>query len=875
MSTFSGSVRDDEGSAKRKLHAPLDSRKYSLESWNEGRERNDDRSSRKSTRSRSTSKIGEDLGQSKPITVPTKGSDGAGISRSKSNEDEKFAHSPSLFRSFSPPENSHTPLMSKVSRSVVRGGVGKTLSSGTLQGAYLGHWIPKRVIGSGLCGDVYKAQHVKTKKVCALKCIDFESLTKNFRDIEVTAKVLLSKLENEIRVLASLDHPNVVRLHDAFQVGKNYYICMEYVKGKELLEVLPSRGGLPEAELRPIFQQIVLAVSYCHSMNVIHGDLKLENILISKGKIKIIDFGFSHFYTPGERLELIGGTQLYSPPEKYMSFAWDVWACGVIFFAMATSSLPFRDGDFWRQDLTLTVPRHVSDSAVDLLQHMLELDPEERPTMESILDSPWLLGDPVHSGNSNWSTAGRGALHSPLSFDAQLQPGAAGIPQPLSPQYDTPPTDDKGLGRVLKTLSASKLSEKPPNTEKLLFCNSPPLSVRLSQTEPNAMSDSGSTASPTTPTSPRDGVVQSASPPDTQTISSRARIIARFRIRKSTSKDKSPRLPSAVTSQCSSIFQLRDEERRVGQSGGVSMAASFRLEEEHGQLEGQDHDSAFYSQSLEMESPLSALESRGESSTTSLDSKSRHRGISGTLDNPQVRPLFQEVIWSRKRRNSRSLSQLREKKGSSSGLETSPPSPVSIISTQKVSEKLAVQPGIDPSTTFRVYLLESEALYVQELDFMGELLQECLSKSFLPKDMEATLAFLREMHTMHTGILNSLQSIPFTEVYSAYYPLLSKTMISLYTKYARCFHRCISQWHKRVEGNPDFKKYVSDSKLDMKSYLLSPARRVHDYALIFEEYFVMMAQSPSHADVMLFLQDLRKAVDQISGKIKARGYGSF
>ena len=96
---------------------------------------------------------------------------------------------------------------------------------------------------------------------------------------------------------------------------------------------------------------------------VIHGDLKPENILVrSDGRVKLIDFGFSHIVT-GEPLHVMGGTVVYSPPsDGAMTYAWDDWAVGVILYAMVTRTLPFSRDDLVNQkDLVLNVPHRISD----------------------------------------------------------------------------------------------------------------------------------------------------------------------------------------------------------------------------------------------------------------------------------------------------------------------------------------------------------------------------------------------------------------------------------------------------------------------------------------------------------------------------------
>lgn len=104
-------------------------------------------------------------------------------------------------------------------------------------------------------------------------------------------------LLKEISILKKLDHPNIVKFYESFETSRHVYLVTEYVSGPSLLQYLKSKPSrtLEEDEAKRIWKQVVEAVSYLHSKNITHRDIKLENVLLSKDlqTVKLIDFGFS------------------------------------------------------------------------------------------------------------------------------------------------------------------------------------------------------------------------------------------------------------------------------------------------------------------------------------------------------------------------------------------------------------------------------------------------------------------------------------------------------------------------------------------------------------------------------------------------------
>merc|ERR1719203_737627 len=128
-------------------------------------------------------------------------------------------------------------------------------------------------------------------------------------------------IQNEIDLTRSLNHPNIIKLHETFQDHRNYYLVLELCNGGELFDHVVEGGKMGESQAAAMMQQIFLTISYLHGQCVCHRDLKPENfIFANKGPIesttlKLIDFGLSRRFRVGEVLTTAVGTALYVAPE--------------------------------------------------------------------------------------------------------------------------------------------------------------------------------------------------------------------------------------------------------------------------------------------------------------------------------------------------------------------------------------------------------------------------------------------------------------------------------------------------------------------------------------------------------------------------------
>ncbi|KAM3338596.1 hypothetical protein P3S68_030682 [Capsicum galapagoense] len=217
-------------------------------------------------------------------------------------------------------------------------------------------------------------------------------------------------VQREIMNHRSLRHPNIIRFKEVFLTPVHLAIVMEYASGGELFERICNAGRFSEDEARFFFQQLISGVSYCHSMQICHRDLKLENTLLdgsSTQRLKICDFGYSKSAALHSQPKSTVGTPAYIAPEvlsrkEYDGKIADVWSCGVTLYVMLVGAYPFEDPDDPRNfkktitrilSVQYSIPYYVrvSKECNHLLSRIFVADPEKRITIEEIKKHPWFL----------------------------------------------------------------------------------------------------------------------------------------------------------------------------------------------------------------------------------------------------------------------------------------------------------------------------------------------------------------------------------------------------------------------------------------------------------------------------------------------------
>uniref|UniRef100_A0AAY4AHE9 non-specific serine/threonine protein kinase n=1 Tax=Denticeps clupeoides TaxID=299321 RepID=A0AAY4AHE9_9TELE len=258
----------------------------------------------------------------------------------------------------------------------------------------VGFYDIERTLGKGNFAVVKLARHRITKTEVAIKIIDKSQLD----------AVNLEKIYREVKIMKMLDHPHIIKLYQVMETKNMLYLVTEYAKNGEIFDYLANHGRLSEPEARRKFWQILSAVEYCHNCNIVHRDLKAENLLLDVHmNIKIADFGFANFFRHGEPLATWCGSPPYAAPEvfegqQYEGPQLDIWSMGVVLYVLVCGALPF-DGPslpILRQRVLegrFRIPYFMTEDCEHLIRRMLVLDPSKRLSLSQIKEHRWMAMD--------------------------------------------------------------------------------------------------------------------------------------------------------------------------------------------------------------------------------------------------------------------------------------------------------------------------------------------------------------------------------------------------------------------------------------------------------------------------------------------------
>ncbi|XP_059292141.1 serine/threonine-protein kinase SAPK3-like isoform X1 [Lycium ferocissimum] len=256
---------------------------------------------------------------------------------------------------------------------------------------------PLKELGSGNFGVARLVRDKKIKELVAVKYIE-------------RGKKIDENVQREIINHRSLRHPNIIRFKEVLLTPTHLAIVMEYAAGGELFARICSAGRFSEDEARFFFQQLISGVSYCHSMEICHRDLKLENTLLDGSptpRLKICDFGYSKSGLLHSQPKSTVGTPAYIAPEvlsrkEYDGKVADVWSCGVTLYVMLVGAYPFEDPEDPRNfrktiqrimSVQYSIPDYIRISAdcMNLLSRIFVANPSKRITIPEIKKHPWFL----------------------------------------------------------------------------------------------------------------------------------------------------------------------------------------------------------------------------------------------------------------------------------------------------------------------------------------------------------------------------------------------------------------------------------------------------------------------------------------------------
>ena len=265
-----------------------------------------------------------------------------------------------------------------------------------------------RLLGKGAFGKVNLSLHTLTGRLVAIKSIN---KTKIINERQKT------KIQLETSIMKTLSSSNyIVKIYETFQTEKHFCIVMEYICAGDLLSYIRKRSKLNEQIAKFIFKQIILSLQYIHSQNIVHRDIKLDNILIDlNNNIKICDFGVSKKISLNDKMYEQCGTPAYIAPEilknkGYEGFSVDIWSAGVVLYAMLSGTVPFKGNNLNElHDLIMkgkfNIINDISNDAKHLIKNLLEIEPKKRISIQNILNHPWLVNvDVVNTKNYNLFT---------------------------------------------------------------------------------------------------------------------------------------------------------------------------------------------------------------------------------------------------------------------------------------------------------------------------------------------------------------------------------------------------------------------------------------------------------------------------------------
>ncbi|XP_060637657.2 serine/threonine-protein kinase DCLK3 [Anolis sagrei] len=254
-----------------------------------------------------------------------------------------------------------------------------------------------RTIGDGNFAVVMECHHRNTNQNYAMKIID-KSKLKGKEDM----------LDNEILIIKSLSHPNIVSLIEVFETDAEIYLVLEYVPGGDLFDAIIESVKFTECDAALMITDLCEALVYIHNKNIVHRDLKPENLLVQRNPdktttLKLADFGLAKQVT--KPIFTVCGTPTYVAPEILAENGYglevDMWATGVILYILLCGFPPFRSHERDQEELFQIIQLghyeflspywdNISPAAKDLINRLLVVDPKKRYTAQQVLQHLWI-----------------------------------------------------------------------------------------------------------------------------------------------------------------------------------------------------------------------------------------------------------------------------------------------------------------------------------------------------------------------------------------------------------------------------------------------------------------------------------------------------
>ncbi|KAF0030425.1 hypothetical protein F2P81_017156 [Scophthalmus maximus] len=298
---------------------------------------------------------------------------------------------PVIFQDAPPAEGNTTHRQASVSISVSNSQIQENVDIGTVYQIFA-----DEVLGSGQFGVVYGGKHRKTGRDVAVKVID---------KLRFPTKQE-SQLRNEVAILQSLRHLGIVNLECMFETPEKVFVVMEKLHGDMLEMILSSeKGRLPERLTKFLITQILAALRHLHFKNIVHCDLKPENVLLASAdpfpQVKLCDFGFARIIGEKSFRRSVVGTPAYLAPEVLLNQGYnrslDMWSVGVIMYVSLSGTFPFNEDEDINDQIhnaAFMYPpnpwRQISSDAIDLINNLLQVKMRKRYSVDKSLSHVYL-----------------------------------------------------------------------------------------------------------------------------------------------------------------------------------------------------------------------------------------------------------------------------------------------------------------------------------------------------------------------------------------------------------------------------------------------------------------------------------------------------
>jgi Serine/threonine protein kinase len=256
----------------------------------------------------------------------------------------------------------------------------------------VGNYELDKKIGEGNYGVVYLGKNLISQEPIAGKSIPMKNPNSK----------LLKQMETEIKVLKSSDCPFIIKLHDVLKTQNNIYLIMEYCEGGDLENYVKVHGKVEENIAKRWLSQLVESFIYLQEKGIMHRDIKLANILLSKqddtiSDIRVADFGFARFLNENSFAATQLGTPLFMAPEifnnEHYSFKADVWSLGILSYEILTGGPVFCCRTLAQlkklQQEEIKFPEYLSENATSLIKNMLNYNHQERPSFQQLRGHPF------------------------------------------------------------------------------------------------------------------------------------------------------------------------------------------------------------------------------------------------------------------------------------------------------------------------------------------------------------------------------------------------------------------------------------------------------------------------------------------------------